>query len=90
MPKNHLHGYSANMLLAVDTAPGLHGDREPRAFKLGASNLVVLHIVDRWMGQSEHYYKLQASDEGLYILRHNLIPDTWELTLFQSPRPLQP
>lgn len=73
------------MLLAVDTSAGPHGDLEPRAFMLGSRHLVVVQIVDRWMGQSEHYFKLQASDDGLYILRHNLVPDTWELTLFQSP-----
>ncbi|GIZ53881.1 hypothetical protein [Noviherbaspirillum aridicola] len=73
------------MLLAVETTPGLHGDPEPSAFRLGERPLAVLQIVDRWMGQNEHYFKLQASDHALYILRHNLIPDTWELTLFQSP-----
>jgi hypothetical protein len=73
------------MLLPVETVPGLHGDLEPRAFRLGTSHLIVLHIVDRWFGQDQSYFKLHASDNAIYILRHNRIPDTWELTLFQSP-----
>lgn len=73
------------MLLAVDTHPGPHGDLEPQAFMLGPAHLAVLDIIDRWMGQDHHYFKLRASDQALYILRHNLVPDTWELTLFQSP-----
>ncbi|HEY8606664.1 MAG TPA: hypothetical protein VIM12_06085 [Noviherbaspirillum sp.] len=72
------------MLLLVETMPGPHGDLQPCGFKLGEAQLTVLQIVDRWIGQDQNYFKLQASDNALYILRHNLVPDTWELTLFQS------
>lgn len=81
MPKIRLPPFLI-MLLAVDSATGPHGDFEPRSFKLGDDHVAVLSILDRWMGQNEHYFKLQASDGAVYILRHNLVPDTWELTVF--------
>ena len=73
------------MLLNVETAAGHAGMSEPVAFWLGENRLLVLEIVDRWPALDYSYFKVTASDQASYILRHDAAPGTWELTLYQSP-----
>ena len=72
-----------SMQLHVECRPGLHGDMEPVAFSLGSNRIEVLQIIDRWIGRDHSYFKVEASDQGLYILR--LSGEQWELKLFQGP-----
>ncbi len=73
------------MLLHVESRPGLHGDIEPTAFQLGGQRIEVLQIIDRWIAIDHSYFKIEASDRGLYILRFTAAERQWELTLFQAP-----
>ena len=73
------------MLLNVETAAGHAGTSEPAAFWLGENRLLVLEIVDRWPALDYSYFKVTASDQASYILRHDTVPGTWELTLYKSP-----
>jgi hypothetical protein len=74
-----------NVLLKVDTVSGHAGMTEPVAFWLGENRVDVLEIVDRWPAKDYTYFKVAASDQASYILRHDAAPDTWELTLYKSP-----
>lgn len=74
------------MQLKVDTLPGVHGDLEPHVFFIGETRFAVAYIIDRWIGQNQNYFKLMASDGAVYILRHMLETDEWELTLYQAVR----
>lgn len=58
---------------------------EPLAFLLGGQRIKVLQIIDRWIAQDYSYYKITASDRGMYILRYTPAFQQWELTLFQAP-----
>lgn len=73
------------MLLRVETVAGHAGMTEPVAFWLGENRLEVLAIVDRWPAMDYTYFKVTASDQASYILRHDAEPLTWELTLYKSP-----
>lgn len=73
------------MLLHVESHAGLHGDREPLAFQLGETRIEVLQIIDRWIASDHSYFKIEASDRGMYILRFTPADQQWELTLFQAP-----
>lgn len=73
------------MLLHVEGRPGPHGDIEPVAFLLGGRRVCVLQILDRWIALDHSYFKIEASDRGLYILRFSMPERQWELTLFQAP-----
>lgn len=73
------------MLLKVDTVAGPVGMQEPAAFWLGANRLEVLDIIDRWPATDYSYFKVTASDQASYILRHDTRADFWELTLYKSP-----
>lgn len=63
---------------------------EPRRFALGDRPIEVVEILDRWPGADHLYVKLRGGDGGLYILRHDLSRDRWELILFERAREGRP
>ncbi|WP_225984523.1 hypothetical protein [Noviherbaspirillum aerium] len=73
-----------DMELQVESAPGPHGDIEPRAFMLGARRIEVIEIVDRWLALEYSYFKIAASDGATYILRYTGASSDWQMTLFKS------
>jgi hypothetical protein len=73
------------MKLQVETRIGSHGDAEPHSFLLGTRHLIVEQIIDRWLSTDHDYFKIEASDRCIYILRRNNPCDEWEMTLFQAP-----
>jgi hypothetical protein len=46
----------------------------------------VLAILDRWISPERRYFKLRCEDGGIYILRHDLVRDLWELVLYDASR----
>jgi hypothetical protein len=72
------------MNLKVESSTGLHGDVEPRAFLLGTRRIEVVQIIDRWLASDYGYFKVQAGDGSIYILRHDDLSDEWELNMFQA------
>lgn len=73
------------MDIIVRSTPGTAGALEPVSFRIGARELGVLEITDRWLSVTQSYYKVRADDGALYILRHDLPQERWEMTLFQAP-----
>lgn len=51
---------------------------------LGGSRIEVLQITDRWISEDHSYFKIDASDQGMYILRYTPPLREWELTLFHA------
>ena len=72
------------MRIEVDSAPGTAGAHEPLGFRLGARRIGVVEIVDRWLAPAHSYFKVRTDDGALYILRHDLPGDCWEITLFRA------
>ena len=58
------------------------GEEEPRAFDLGDRRLEVVEIIDRWLAPDHRYFKVQADDDNVYILRHDEAAGEWEMTSF--------
>jgi hypothetical protein len=44
--------------------------------------LEVIEILDRWLDPGHRYFKVQAGDGGVYILRHAAHSGLWELTVY--------
>jgi hypothetical protein len=59
-------------------------EQEPGRFFYGDRQIMVREILDRWLDPSHGYFKLRGDDDALYILRHDIILDSWELILFDS------
>ena len=70
--------------IRVECYAGYRADESPRRFFIGGREINVIEIIDRWLEPTHSYYKLRCDDGGIYILRHDLSNDTWELTLFDS------
>ena len=62
------------------------GEAIPRYFFIGCRRIDLVGVLDRWMSCDDHYYKLRAIDDGIYILHHQVRRNTWEITLFDSGR----
>ena len=73
------------MKIRVECYAGYRGEETLRAFWLGDNRLEVKEVLDRWLAPERRYFKVQADDNGIYILRHEVQADDWELTLFQAP-----
>jgi hypothetical protein len=43
----------------------------------------VREVVDRWLAPEHRYFKVTGDDDATYILRHDVLYDRWELTMFE-------
>jgi hypothetical protein len=65
---------------------GYKADEYPTAFYWDTRRFEIEEILDRWYQGDQNpeftqadYYKVRSSDQKIYILRHDLISDTWHL-----------
>jgi hypothetical protein len=68
--------------LHVSCNGGYGGDETPQRFFLGERAVDVLEVLDRWAAPDHRYFKCRGSDGDIYILRHDVVEDRWELTMF--------
>ena len=68
--------------LRVVCYAGYRGEQEPREFFLGERPVKVVEVIDRWTAPDHRYFKCRGSDGDVYILRHDVAADRWELTMF--------
>jgi hypothetical protein len=47
---------------------------------------VVAEELDRWLDPEHRYFKVLGDDGDIYILRHDVPSDAWELILFNASR----
>jgi len=67
------------MALTVESVPGLRGEPEPTAVWFGERRVGVRAIDDRWFAPMQRWYRIDADDGQLYVLRHDLASHAWEL-----------
>lgn len=70
------------MRIAVACHAGYRGEETPRRITLDRRTVTVTEIIDRWLAPDHRYFKLRGDDGALYILRHDVISASWELTLY--------
>ncbi|MEW6487258.1 MAG: hypothetical protein AB1578_05000 [Thermodesulfobacteriota bacterium] len=69
----------------VECYAGYRGEETPRRFHLGAREVVVEEVLDRWLAPDYRYFKVRGDDGARYILRHDVASGRWALTLFERP-----
>jgi hypothetical protein len=74
----------ANLVVKVECYAGHRGEESPRRFFLKEKAVEVSEILDRWLDPEHRYFKVRGDDEGIYILRHDMAADAWEMTMFDS------
>jgi hypothetical protein len=70
--------------IRVHCYAGHRADEEPRRFSIGERDIMIDHIIDRWLDPAHRYYKVRGDDGGIYILRQDVENNLWELTLYDS------
>jgi hypothetical protein len=75
---------ASHSAIKVECYAGYRDEETPVRFYLGERCIEVLEVLDRWLDPSHRYFKLRGDDNGVYILRHSVSEDIWEMTLFDS------
>jgi hypothetical protein len=70
-------------VVEVECYAGYRGEETPRRFRLAEQELEIADVVDRWLTPDHRYFKVQDMQGGLYIVRHDVTGDRWELTWFR-------
>lgn len=71
-------------LLGVECRAGSRADEDVRAFRLGGREVRVARTLDRWLAPDHRYFKLESEEGDVYLLRHDVASDAWELVQFRG------
>lgn len=74
------------MSLRVECRAGHRGELEPKAFHFAARRIEVMLVADRWLDPQYRYFKVQAYDSTVYVLRHDELSGRWEMKWFGASR----
>jgi hypothetical protein len=70
------------MAIRVECYAGYRGEQEPTAFWLGERRLAVRAIADRWFAPTQRWFRVDADDGNLYVLRHDEARGEWDVAAF--------
>jgi hypothetical protein len=73
-----------SLSIRVDCYAGHRGEETPRRFFIGEREIEVIEIVDQWLAPDHRYFKVKGVDGDVYVLRHDIKLECWELTVFKS------
>jgi hypothetical protein len=68
----------------VECYAGYRGEETPRRFFIGKRNVEIVETVDRWLSPDHRYFKVKGVDGELYVLRHDIRLEFWELEAFEG------
>jgi len=71
--------YRRHMAIRVECYAGYRGEQEPLAFWFGERRVAVRGIVDRWFAPTQRWFKVEADDGQMYVLRLDEATGDWEL-----------
>jgi hypothetical protein len=72
-----------DMPIRVECYSGYRGEQEPLAFWLGERRLNVHEVVDRWFAPEQRWFKVDADDGNMYVLRHDEPSGEWEIVAYR-------
>ncbi len=70
------------MIIDVECYAGYRGEETPRRIYFGGRRVEVVEVLDRWLAPDHRYFKFEGDDGAVYIVRHDVPAERWELTLF--------
>ncbi len=79
----------AKIPITVECYAGYRGEETPRRLFFKEQQIEVVEILDRWLAPDHRYFKFKGSDSALYIIRHDVQRDQWELIMFDATGPGQ-
>ena len=75
------------MKVQVECYSGRKAEEKPLRFRIDGHEYIVEEVLDQWYGPEDIFFKIQADDGNLYVLRrHTSVPDgEWDLVSFRKP-----
>lgn len=73
--------------IRVECYCGYRSEQEPRRFFVDGNPIEITEVVDRWLCPEHRYFKVRSDDGDLYLLRHDVTEDRWELILLHGDSP---
>lgn len=74
----------APFTIQVECYAGHRGEETPRAVRFRDRRIEVAEILDRWLAPDHRYFKFRGDDGAVYIVRHDVGADRWELTMYHA------
>jgi hypothetical protein len=71
------------LTIDVECYAGARGEETPRVLVLGDRRIEIAQILDRWLAPDHRYFKTTDAAGDIYLVRHDVRADRWELTMFQ-------
>lgn len=75
---------SAVLEIRIESYAGYRGEETPRRLWLGSRRVDAVQVLDRWLAPDHRYFKIEGDDGGTYIVRHDVVNQRWELTMFEA------
>src|SRR5919106_3740398 len=69
--------------IPVECYAGSRGEETPRRFGTPGAQVDIAEVVDRWLAPDHRYFKVRDHEGALYILRHDVTTQQWELRFFR-------
>jgi hypothetical protein len=67
------------MRIRVECYSGYRAEERPRRLHIGERQVEAANIVDRWLTPEHRYFKVLGDDGRLYLIRHPVAGNDWEL-----------
>jgi len=72
-------------MIKVEFCSKLQTKERPVAFQVYNRRYRIKEIVDRWYGVGEVFFKVEADDNNIYLLKYEEGQGCWDLVFFQNP-----
>ena len=72
-------------MIKVECNSGYQIKEKPVAFQFCDRRYKVKEVVDRWYGEGAIYFKVEADDNNIYLLKYEEGQDYWDLVFYQNP-----
>ena len=72
-------------MIKVECCSKLQTKERPVAFQVCDRRYRIKEIVDRWYGVGEVFFKVEADDNNIYLLKYEEGQGCWDLVFFQNP-----
>jgi hypothetical protein len=72
------------MKIAVHCRSGYRVDEPPQSIQFDSLVVEVKTIEDRWLAPDHRYFKMIGDDDATYIIRQDVVLQTWELRYYKQ------
>jgi len=72
-------------MIKVEFHSEYNAKERPIAFQFCDRKYKIKEVVDRWYGEGAIYFKVEADDDNIYLLKYKECQDSWDLIFYQNP-----